>query len=809
MSTYQALSRQHYIITPRPLSQMVGGKDEQPDTLNEQATQQAPKARYTEQRADVARLSGLPVSSLAMRYKDRIYSGVIDAQGKLFIFSMASTGFKMKQLEDLRRGWELYNKIADEEEEVNRRWRRGEAFREQDQINYVLNNDIDKADDPDNPDARHKSYVRMDPRTGKLEYIAARGPLFQKLAPKPAMQKPPWEVTEAEFDDNEGFLPNFAKDEDYDSRWVTSPVYVDHDYNDKDKEGRARMSFRITKKWFDLTPEERHHLLLQKVADNQAHFTHMDVDHNADVSKRRNLYRAVEHALIRGDFGPVKVGTSYLQLETPYWGASDAHDLRAAVYVMLFKNPEELKGKHPELYEIGLKAAKIVGLKLPEYAAEELKRFAKEDKQREKEAAKNREFKASKKDPKRALSWVDKQHEDASAIKLERGNPFNETDNPWEYHGWEVVRKYKPQTVADVRAVLGPFVNDHFEGTPEELRAQGQAFIDVFLDNKLITYVAGTLPSKPKAGEFVAKEALTAISTPLVEGLVFADAASNAYDAKQLPLEAQNRFREQYKLLCAKYGMVDRDTKRSTKGNGLYRIVTGFEKDTTAMTHDYAGVIRVSQKYHERLIAGFKKLSGEDITPLTNDEIFAVSSVAHETIHGHSPKDSSAYIRHGKLIEEVTTEVGARALMMKEWGTRPEFKNNYDLYNQTRWSGSKIYGAYGTWIGDVLGVMGTTMGISERGCLKMLEDASIEMRKAGRVMYDDPDEYVRFFISKLDIEGHFKALGYVGASVPSVAGGKTAYHALDKAVPLFRKNLFRAIVQYAKNPDNEKAIKEA
>ena len=180
-------------------------------------------------------------------------------------------------------------------------------------------------------------------------------------------------------------------------------------------------------------------------------------------------------------------------------------------------------------------------------------------------------------------------------------------------------------------------------------------------------------------------------------------------------LEGQERARLEVNNLLAEYQITNHDVAVSRPA-GWAKIPQPaserfpFRYRTTALTnhgpglnplgvHDFYGGIGLSEgtraEVHRFFVRGVRDSRSVDI---------GAQTLIHEALHGASPITRPAFAGYGKALEEVFTEMGARAIVKDVWG-----------------AGALTYGAYPKLIGPFASILnesfvhagGSSLGIHE------------------------------------------------------------------------------------------------
>lgn len=206
----------------------------------------------------------------------------------------------------------------------------------------------------------------------------------------------------------------------------------------------------------------------------------------------------------------------------------------------------------------------------------------------------------------------------------------------------------------------------------------------------------------------------------------------------------QKAVRDQFNVLCADFGMMNRDTP---PGGAQFKVSAKNPQTkqydlASEGLHAWDGTIVVKKKYAKRAA---ELLSGQPAATPPNKMRLGMHVIVHETVHGHSPIQQKQFKGRYRLLEEATTEMAARKMMVDGFGAT--------------WPEASEGGAYKDFVNAVS--LGAQTALQRKGIAvpsgddwnNVLGEAAVEMRR--RPPPTDPDKYayLKRFASSLPLAG--------------------------------------------------------
>ena len=303
--------------------------------------------------------------------------------------------------------------------------------------------------------------------------------------------------------------------------------------------------------------------------------------------------------------------------------------------------------------------------------------------------------------------WEKKKGFPIGTVRKWKGGDVIKTDKGWEPYTGQTTPAPKPA-----------------EPPPAPAKAQEPAPAPAPVT---VPPAAAPLPGSRKANNFKPADAAKALG----------DFLSNPND-----IDAQAGVRGALRTLCSDFGMTNRDGPKS-----LFNKFTTFDeskqKSFADGVHTWDGVITVRPKHAKRSQLFLSGASDEKVPKFKQATSFHV--LVHEAIHGHSPIRQEQFKGRYRLLEEATTELAARKVMVDGFGIS--------------WAQANEKGAYSEFV-KALG-LGTKTALKRKGVsvpegeawADSLGEAAIEMRR--RPPPHDPDKYAYLnrFAASLPIKG--------------------------------------------------------
>jgi len=147
-----------------------------------------------------------------------------------------------------------------------------------------------------------------------------------------------------------------------------------------------------------------------------------------------------------------------------------------------------------------------------------------------------------------------------------------------------------------------------------------------------------------------------------------------------------------------------------------------------------------SREYHrkgEETLKLLKKMTAslDKIKEHPGKELYdnsqGMRTIVHEAVHGHGNMGTKAYRGHGKIVEEVVTEVSARDIMHRYYGVARSMQRNG--------------GSYGTWIDTLTDGIAASHDVSRDDAFEILTRVSRDMKKSTD-RHDGADAFTDAFI---------------------------------------------------------------
>lgn len=205
--------------------------------------------------------------------------------------------------------------------------------------------------------------------------------------------------------------------------------------------------------------------------------------------------------------------------------------------------------------------------------------------------------------------------------------------------------------------------------------------------------------------------------------------------------------------ILAAQGLINRDAGRPQ----ALRFELADLRGLAGAYHHWDGKIQVDGKFRGDVANAFDYIAGKlGGAKVELDGEYGLRVLLHEASHGHSPQRPASYCAGGAKIEEVATEVTARVLMRDYLGKKGLAKLPLEVHRQ-RLGYEEIHdwhrgGSYQSDIADVIVHVQKTIGdgfvrLQDFGrAVKLLEDASLKLKKFEGASATTPEEHARNFV---------------------------------------------------------------
>jgi Na+-transporting NADH:ubiquinone oxidoreductase subunit NqrA len=117
------LHRLHYVTETNPGDMVVNGELATEEQKASALLFDFP-SKYAEVKTDIRRFFKRKIEDVVVRKRGYVYAGIINAEGELYLYALSSTGFRHKKIEDVEKGWALFLKLREEEDQESLEWRR-------------------------------------------------------------------------------------------------------------------------------------------------------------------------------------------------------------------------------------------------------------------------------------------------------------------------------------------------------------------------------------------------------------------------------------------------------------------------------------------------------------------------------------------------------------------------------------------------------------------------------------------------------------------------------------------------------------
>ena len=154
------------------------------------------------------------------------------------------------------------------------------------------------------------------------------------------------------------------------------------------------------------------------------------------------------------------------------------------------------------------------------------------------------------------------------------------------------------------------------------------------------------------------------------------------------------------------------------------------------------GEIQVLDTWHTKAADGVAALVAA--RTVTDEQISAVKTLVHETVHAHSPL--TIYIathKYGRVVEEVTTEVTARKIVRETFSLKSKVLEFPKAATDT--------GSYNWWIHPMVDILESELGLKRAQVHAAIEEAGITMRRHKGALISTSDAYAKHFVANLPI----------------------------------------------------------
>jgi hypothetical protein len=160
-----------------------------------------------------------------------------------------------------------------------------------------------------------------------------------------------------------------------------------------------------------------------------------------------------------------------------------------------------------------------------------------------------------------------------------------------------------------------------------------------------------------------------------------------------------------------------------------------------------AEYIRLTKEKIEALKA-FRAFSERELEPLRSVELAIKDTgiLIHESMHGHSPMEPTAYLGGGRVIEEISTCMSTTSVTRDILGVERDSPLEYDLRNHA--------GGYNKARNALLGLAQNELaaaGVSmdEKQVHALLEDSSLDFKRDHRKIHTTPEDAMEGFSRKV------------------------------------------------------------
>ena len=175
-------------------------------------------------------------------------------------------------------------------------------------------------------------------------------------------------------------------------------------------------------------------------------------------------------------------------------------------------------------------------------------------------------------------------------------------------------------------------------------------------------------------------------------------------------------------------------------------------KSRAVAYHDWAGeIVYDNQTLIRQKNAGLELKRGASFQSLTEQHKHAINTAFHEELHGMSPMVKSAFTDHGRVLEEVSTELLSRRALRRVFGL-PNTLQDY--------VGSRPYQEHGVWYAQGGGYAPTiehfftklsATGIPQENLVARVENAFLKLRAGDyskpRPPITSAEQYAKEFVA--------------------------------------------------------------